>query len=484
MYKRKGMQYFLSWVVVICCGTNLIAQTRHNYNKYIIDESLTVGKRVINLNTLDTVARRDRISDVSDFAAISPDGNYCSFVIKGSEDYTSVQSTKSDWTRKLSGVRPGFFSGDNQYYIYQSGDSLCYLSLKKGALTVIKDVVSYQSSDRRNEWLAIELKNKTLLLRNIVTGIQKQFKDVSNYAFSKSGDWFSCQLNNEVKELFTTQLSTWETHSYQHVKRYRFGENPRVLILETDEGGEKKLQWVNSLSGKKTIVWTSANNEESSVISYSMNQSTTGLVFIIQSVLNDKIKRSVWYYREGMLKAVEKEFHNIPGMMEQLEITEATVTDNGRYIIVSMHEPTMAAPAPNQDAVKVDVWNYKDTILMSSQLLGDAPGLNDWLKQKVFKFSLPSEGEGSLTYLSGAYEQLFMPEGDYALLGTDVGTDRFWENWASGKSAQFLISLRNGKRNCLREGITFTRFSPDGSWLLCYDSKMGQYLRYDIDVGL
>ncbi|MBO9573342.1 MAG: hypothetical protein J7497_14210, partial [Chitinophagaceae bacterium] len=397
-----------------------------------------------------------------------------------------VQSTEGGWKYKLPGEQIGFFSGDNRYYIYQTGDSLCNLSLGTGTMKLITRVVDYKlsSGDTRNEWIAVELKEKTVLLKNFITGKEKQFTNVINYEFDGRGDWFSCQLNNATKELVTVQLSTEKVHNYEHVSGYRFDQSKRILVLQTDHEGIKGLEWVNTRSGKTTTVWRGNPSDSSSIGGYLVDQSAERLVFTVQLMSTGKIERSIWYFKEGMTRAVQKVSRNTSGIREGLEISGwQAFSDNGKYIIVSMRDSAIDNRKAQRGAVQVDVWNYKDTFLMSSQLDGNYGPMIYSLRKKELKLSVPCEGGGALTYLAGIHEQLFSQGGrEYALVERSVKTDRFWEDWAASESC--VVNLRDGKRIRLRKSISMSRWSPDGTWLLCYDGKEGKYFRYDIASGL
>lgn len=97
----------------------------------------------------------------------------------------------------------------------------------------------------------------------------------------------------------------------------------------------------------------------------------------------------------------------------RLELSGAPVfSDDGRYIVVSMRESMVDSRKPPAGAVQVNVWNYQDTILMSAQVAGMDGTLQAWLREKMFKFSMPVEGTEPISYLSGAHETLFLAGGE------------------------------------------------------------------------
>ncbi|WP_235012558.1 alpha/beta hydrolase family protein [Pedobacter africanus] len=451
---------------------NGIAQ---NGEEYLFKAIAVSGKPAMSMNTLITP-----VDQIGEFSAISRNGRYCSYVINGLKDYTIVQSIEGKWKHKLKGMKPGFFSGDNRYYIYQTGDSLCYLPLNGKAIKVITGVASYQlpHNDNRNEWLGILLMDKKLLLRNLLTGKEYQFNRANNPVFSMGNKWFSCKLDNADKELAVINLANGKLNSYVHVTAYSFDESKRVLILQTEEGAKKRLQWIDAANGKVTTIWK--GNKDEMVIGKNFDKAAQQLIFILQTQSSRGNNSSIWYYKKGMNLAVQKKPSDLENKIKELTLSGVpTFTDDGRYIIVSMRKSVVDGRKARVGAVQVNVWNYQDTFLMSAQLAGGDHRLSKWQGEIIYKFSMPSEERGQISNLSGEHETLYL-EGirEYGIIERRVMTDRFWEDWAVPEV--HIVSLLDGKRIRLKKGIMLTRFAPDGTWLLCYDRITGQYLRYDM----
>lgn len=477
MINKIFFQAFACWIILACYGTLTFAQSQDNYNRYLYNDSSREGKPALNLN----FKKNDQLGR---FNAISRNGRFCSYVIEGLNNYTIVQSTGGDWRQKLAGTHPGFFTGDNKFYIYQTGDSLCYLSLKEGKNKVLEDVTSYQlpPNDNRNEWLAVHLKDKSMILFNLISGKTQRFNDVDSYTFSYGGKWFSCQCNNADKDLIILDLETEKVQRFRNVKSYSFDKSLRVLICSTEKLGVTSLDWIDPISGETIKVWSTVA-AESRVVSYMVDKSCDQLVFAVKDTSTGVDINSLWYYKKGMNRAVQKEINDEQRKTNGMKlIGDPIFTEDGRYIIIAMQKYKIPAQKPFIDAVKLDVWNYRDTFLMSAQVSGKNPDIQTWLDDAVCRFSVSVTGSGNITYLSGACEELIAALGGYALIKTKLITDRFWEDWA--QEQLYLVSLRDGKRKALRKEIIMPQFSPDRNWLFCYDRILGHYLRYDIKSGL
>ncbi|MBO9573156.1 MAG: hypothetical protein J7497_13275, partial [Chitinophagaceae bacterium] len=469
--------YILLCTVVTGTTGNVIAQIHDNYNKSIIQKPIASVKPAFDFQTMEISLNTEKLGN---FAAISHDGRYCSYVIDGPKPYTIVQATEGTLKYKVPIGIGGFFSGDNRFYIYQSADSLCYLSLSGGNTKITKDVVAYQlpADDNRNEWVAISLNTKNVLLKNLLTDQEMQFNDVANYAFSGQGAWFSCQLNNMAKEMFTVQLTTGKLRRYENVIAYSFSQNLQTLVLQTENKGVKRLKMINPHTGDGAIVELANSPDSGEIVSYTVDKGGQRLLLVVQSKSCINGCKSLWYYKAGMKSAVLKKLRNSNSKAAGLELVGAPeFSGDGQYIVASMKKPGLGEITKDKNAVQVNVWNYQDTFLMSVQAAGTGLGLNEWLKEETYTFSMLAEGEGMTSFLSGGYERLFLGGGkEYAFVGRQIITDRFWEDWA--KPETYIVSLRDGQRINFRKGIN-PQFSPDGTWILCYDNQTGQYFRYD-----
>ncbi|MBO9572714.1 MAG: hypothetical protein J7497_10990, partial [Chitinophagaceae bacterium] len=474
-------RYFLllSLLLLLLSVFSQTNTSRWNLNKYIRSHAQTTQKSgdkpVINVDLIKEGGEflRDQA------AAISRNGRYCSYGVEGRRDYTIIQSTESEWKREVPGHPSSFFSGDNRCFIYKTNDSLCYLLLGKSEIIVTKGVNSYHlpADDDRNEWVAIEFMDKTLLLKNLLTGKEYRWKDVKDYSFACRGRWFCTMLDNTARELVVIDLLSNRTRHYENISGYQFHQTGRVLILLSQKKGEERVLWVNPTTGKEKEVW--ANMGNNSIVNYVLDNDASRVAFIAQSISVGQIHKSIWYYRVGTTKAVKKVGHNALNINPDQQIVDVpTFSDDGRHLVFATQNIEAAYDKKLEDPARVDVWSYKDTILMSAQIAGTAAKVQSWLSEKKYKFSISLDEEGSLSYLSGVYEDVLSVSGEFAVIRKYIPNDRFWEKWAKPKL--YMTSTTNGERVSLREEIQFAVFAPDGSWLLCYDSSAVQYMRFDM----
>ncbi|MFI5140209.1 MAG: S9 family peptidase [Sphingobacteriales bacterium] len=159
----------------------------------------------------------------------------------------------------------------------------------------------------------------------------------------------------------------------------------------------------------------------------------------------------------------------------------SSFSDNDGYIIFTLQQrPDLRQPKP--DAIKIDVWSHKDTIIQSTQSYLQK-------KPKTYWAIIGTEG-GRLIHLQSDYQSWKGLKGDFAVIaktGSQINGDRFWEadyrvdsNW--------LLSLKDGTRKLLKtrgdETQTHFWFSPDGNYLVYFDlEEQCNYFSYNLRTG-
>jgi dienelactone hydrolase len=166
-------------------------------------------------------------------------------------------------------------------------------------------------------------------------------------------------------------------------------------------------------------------------------------------------------------------------------------TDNGNYILFYL-QPAQddTKTAPDQDAVQLDIWNYKDVILQSVQSRLEK-------EPRLYAAVIKTEAD-KVIRLENEYETLCERSisrkipGDFVVVGKIVKQekgDRFWEK-NYDKDSYSLVSMSDGSRRLLptkiEDGIRVDViiFSPGGKYLIYFDPDQGgNYFSYDLQTG-
>jgi dienelactone hydrolase len=462
-----------------------------SHDHYRIREN---DKAVIDFEAIDNW---ENVNDED--LSISPNGSYFAYgTFRGhafwkEHETMVVKSTTNSWQHSFEGATPGFFSADSRQYIFKQKDNLCFLQVGSEQPRCVKSVASYkQPTGQKVEWVAYQLKNpdSTLVLEHLGTGMEKRFKSVSNYEFDAAAKWLVCQLKGEAKELLIYNLATGKEQHFQSVVGYAWKADGKILVLKTIEKVNNEiiigLKYANLPEGTVHTIWSTTDNTET-LGSYSIDESGNQVVFTMQhiaSVSSDKNKllnNSIWYWRNGMDKAVMKVNNQTVGIDAGLSIQGPILfTDNSRYVQFLLQQPAPDLGKPAADAIKVDVWSYQDSFLQSTQ-----PYL---LKQsKTYKAVLDPQA-GQVIRLEKEHEKLHLLKGDFAVItksGKDL-SDRFWEEEFQ-RDSSWLVSLQDGSRQLLKaRGANKYSiwFSPAGNYLVYSDPEQGcHYFSYNLHTG-
>jgi dipeptidyl aminopeptidase/acylaminoacyl peptidase len=411
---------------------------------------------------------------------ISNNGNYFAYEIIYPYRHTStlfIESAEKKLRLHFDNATAGHFTHNSEHYIFNVDDSLYILSLKERKLLYVCDAASWkQPRNNTGSWIAYLKKNiPTLVLRNLSTGNERHYNPVKNYVFDESGQWLAFNLNNKSSELKLLNLKSNNELSYRHVKSYQMAETGNTILVQTEnrvgDACTLGLSWVKLPSGEAHNIFT---GENINILGSSLDASGKQLVFSVQE--EDKpATTSIWYYRDGMPRAVKKVTSNSPGIHADLYIHGVpTFSSNNEYILFSLQEP-QHNEKPFPDGVMVDIWSHRDTILQATQLshLFDAPASYQ---------AITGTDTGNVTQLSSKYIKVKVLSGHFALIQRDVAGDRFWEK-NYDKDSIWLISLRNGLKTYLSTNSRFFRFSPDEKYLIYFDEETGNYFSNDLATG-
>jgi len=437
--------------------------------------SFSKNKSTPNNKTLIDFDVMDNWKGLSRDLAVSNDGNYFAYSINKmvfnafafglfKVDSLIIQSTRNEQRIALAGMKPGFFSADSKQYIFQYGTSLCFLQLGSEKKTVIKDIASYKIY--QNEWLAWQRKD-SLILRNLRTGKEKQFTGITEYEFDNSGTWLVVKSNNS--ELLLYHLATATEKKISSFTEYKLAANGKSMLLKTGN----TLQYISLPRGDAKTIWEA--KEKSSVTSYSFDGSGKKALFTVVGNATSN-NPGIWYYEQGMNTAVLKINNGTQGIPLGFIISEASFTDNGRSVKLSLQAKQAVAGKPDESMAGVEVWNGKDLNLQSVQ----AKKLNEVPEY----IAIVNIENGKLVLLESEDKRIFLQQGDFAVIKKDYTQkygDRFWEK---GEDSCWLVSLKDGSTRLLPTKSKSFWFSPSGNFLMYFDSNRGcHYYSYDLHSG-
>ncbi|MEP7374553.1 MAG: prolyl oligopeptidase family serine peptidase [Chitinophagaceae bacterium] len=382
---------------------------------------------------------------------ISNNGEYVLYEINnkpaGSKTLV-IQSTCSNWKKEFIGANSGIFTGDNKLVVFKIIDTLFYLRLGSDSLTYSLNVSSYK------------------------------------LALSNDGEWLAYQLNNLNKGLIVRSLTTDKEQHFPYVTDYNFENNGKTLLLKTESRRDSVLecsfQWVSLSQGTINTIWSDSSMSQDKVVKinrFRFDGEGDQLVFIVQVTKMNKLENSIWYYKVGMDKAVMKVNDGSPGIDEGLSIENSFsyFSKDGQWIYFQLKH-SIDTMSPKRTSL-VDVWNYKDIELQSTQL--------NRTGAKTIRAAISTKGD-KVIRLEKENESVlaFSSVGGYVLIN-DKASDFNSSRNSNEDRSFYLLSLHDGSIKLVikNNNATYFSFSPSDKYLIYYDKRKKCYLSYEIRTG-
>lgn len=292
-----------------------------------------------------------------------------------------------------------------------------------------------------------------LIFKNLVTGVERTFKYVIEYAFSKNGKQFIFAATGSKKD-----------------KTAPVG----VFVLNTEKGTLKTL-----VKGKGTFK-NFAFDEEGAYLAFVGEQSPE----------KAEIKEFNVYYNSLSLDTAQILVDNgIPGMPKKWTVSgdsRINFSKDGTKLffgIAPVKTPKDTTLVDFENA-KLDIWGYKDDYLQPMQLKNaDKEAKRAYLTSIEIFNSDPKIVPLTDLKLPDA---VIMDEGNapFALASTDFG-NRVQQQWtASSIKDYYLVDVKTGARKKIIENLSGSAMaSPGGKYVLYFDKVTGNYATYQVATG-
>lgn len=379
---------------------------------------------------------------------ISNDGRFFCYLMQnrpvGSQT-TVLQSLEDSSTLEFLGATPLFFTANSKELVLTSGDTLIRYKIVSGQKTTTAGVQNVKyASVPSGEWVAFQQGDGYLSVLNC--------------------------LNNKV-----ISISGATDYTFDNIDR-------RLLIKTVDNQMPDTIVALKILDLATNTVrklW-SGTERDNKLSGYSFSPDGKSVCFLIRRGCDRNSKNEIWIYNERMHRAEKKADNYSPGIAAELGIADIPpkFSPNGQFIFFYLRNNHTSSR--KKDYVSVDVWNYRDPVIQSTQLLSPGPRLytaaigmhNNNVVQ------LESDSTALKTYPD-------MTRGDYAITMTDVG-DQFWLDPYSKSNfvRYFLVSMIDGRqRELTLKGNNEFYFSPSGKYLIYFNSSGGNSYYYSYDIA-
>lgn len=290
-----------------------------------------------------------------------------------------------------------------------------------------------------------------LVLRNLISGQKKSFKNVMNYEFSENGKQLIFSTKQEKKD------------SLDKTKYGVFLVNTATFVQKqlVDTIGDFKQFAFDELANKVAFVGTSDEEKKENKTYYLYYSATNNPQQIKKSELLG-LKKD-WQVSENRQPKFSKDGNSLfIGLMPKLAEKDTTLIAD--------------------DYAKVDVWSYKDDFIQPQQLKNlEREKKRSYLS--VIDLSNPIKVIQLADLDMNQVEILNEGNSNFAL-GTSDNAYRLSSNWdLTGRRDYYIVNLKTGQRELLVKSLAGkVEMSPNGKFAVFYNAENGLWSSYNIET--
>lgn len=346
-------------------------------------------------------------------------------------------------------------------------------------------------SGRRNPTIDSLQRVIDSLNNKINTGAQKKVVDGLYGEDADEDDAPGGERAEEVSDLLLRNLATGKEKLFRNVTEYYFSKNGKVLVFEIakdrrDPRSRSGVVWYNLAADKADTIAHNGNDFKNFILDETGDQ----LVFLAERDSSAKSLRKyykLWYYKPGMDTAVMKIDGKTAGLGSGLVVSGDAIpffSKDGKKLffgtapVLKVRDTTLV----DFETARLDVWHYNDDYLQSQQL----KQLNRELKRSYLAV-VYTDGWNVVQLGTPQLEDV-VPAGERnsdIALGTTNKPFRKEGQWL-GRTPEsaYVINMKDGSRKLVKEKLSGNfNISPNGKYILWYDLPQRAYFSYNVETG-
>ncbi|MEA1878365.1 MAG: prolyl oligopeptidase family serine peptidase [Bacteroidota bacterium] len=367
--------------------------------------------------------------------------------------------------------------------------------------------VKYQIQDGSNpmfstnsDWIAYrikpeseekdEKKNETIIeLKNLSTGIDKQYKSNATYQFPDDKNYF---ITSDKNSLLIYDLDNKREHYIGNIGEFLIDKKSEYIaytIASDDKRGNgiylynpKKMTTKAVQTGNyiySNLSWNDAKNKLAA-FKYTQVKEKVDFENMCINIISD--------IDSDYPESVEYKVKDIDGMPEGMGPAVKLASYSGKIIwskdderffikikeYDSKKEKEAKDAKASEEEATVNVWHWKDKKLLSQRMLEAERN-----KNKVYDAIFFAQSNSIIQLTSKEMQQMSMSRGtDKWAIGTD--NRAYISDWDVRKNDLYTINLLTGKKNLIaKESSSRVQISPDGESMILWEN--GQYWYYGFE---
>ncbi|WP_334125386.1 alpha/beta hydrolase family protein [Empedobacter brevis] len=335
----------------------------------------------------------------------------------------------------------------------KGGSFLAYLLEKEELKKDKKEQDSVKAKDKPAKSEGKDKKDTPLelVLRNLISGQKKSFKNVVNYEFSENGKQFIFSTKQEKKD---------------SLDKTKYG----VFLVNTATFAQKQL--VDTIGDFKQFVFDEAANK---------------IAFVGTSDEEKKENKTYFLYYTSTNNPQQIKKTELSGLKKDWQVSEnrqPKFSKDGNSLFIGLM-PKLAdkdTALIAEDYAKVDIWSYKDDFIQPQQLKNlDREKKRSYLG--VIDLSNPQKVTQLADLDMNQVEILNEGNSNFAL-GTSDNAYRLVSNWdLTGRRDYYIVNIKTGQRELFAKGLAGkVEVSPNGKFVVFYNAENGLWSSYTIET--
>lgn len=385
-------------------------------------------------------------------------------------------------------------SNDGKYVLYwinnkpAKSQTLIITAVNKNWQLEISDVPKgFPSFTGDGREAIVKLKNDSLGIFDLGTNKREYIKHVKSFMneSGKSCAWIAYLLDTSTRECIIRNTKTNKYYYENNVIDYVFNENCNSILLETGLQKENgiSLVWMSLIDGKRLTIWS---GEDCS--NFVFDRTGNDLAFLASEHIGATQNSSIWRYQVGNSKAELLISDSSNRMENNFAINvdgDISFSKDAARVFFSIHKVEITSK-PQHTYGKVNIWNYKDKYLQSTELAGYSPEYST----KEYDFDLITH---QLVMLGDVDEKILFfrqkENSKYILVHKIAYPDGYYN--PKDRPALYLESVVTGARTLIKKQFNFYGFrymepilSPDEKYVVFFDLESRAYFSYEIQTGI
>jgi dipeptidyl aminopeptidase/acylaminoacyl peptidase len=440
---------------------------------------------------------------------LSDNGNWSGYTILQQEGDANLYLNNVTGGTKINIQRAGMlqFSADSKYAAFlikplfkdtrlekikkkkpeeMLKDSLGFVNLTTSAITKVPRVKSFRIPEKAGSYLAYLKESPIDTAKKTALAPANQKKDGEDYLFA---DDEPGKDKKEGADLVLRNLLTGVERTFKYVNDYSFNKNGKQLVFSTTGSKKDKTAkpGVFLLNTEKGIVKTLVN-AKGNFKGFVFDEDGEQVAFLGETTPEKtEIKDYSIYYNSLTLDTaqalVDREIDGMPAKWNVSGDGKLTFSKDGNKLffgIAPVKTPKDTTLVDFEHA-KLDIWGYKDDYLQPMQL----KNIDRELKRSYLAVIDIFSSDPKIVPLTDIKlpDASIVNEGNanFVIASTDYG-NRIQSQWNGGSIRDYYtVDTKTGARKKILSGISgYAMASPNGNYVLYYDKKTSIWSTYAI----